>query len=752
MKSTILLVIAFFVVNVPAFAHLGSIKGIVKDNQTNQPILGASVFIKTLKKGAVTDDFGHFYLNNLEPATYEIELSFVGYATEKQTVTVKSDDETVVEFSMKNSSLLLNEIKITAGNPQHQQVISSLDIKLRPINNSQEVLRIIPGLFIGQHAGGGKAEQIFLRGFDLDHGTDIRLTVDGIPINMVSHAHGQGYADAHFIIPELIDKVDFKKGLYDTDKGNFSTAGWVNFKTKTVLDENIVKAELGQFNTRRVMAAVNLLGEKAKAKNQSAYIASEYNFSDAYFENLQNFNRFNLLGKYHSHITEGVSVNLTASTFWSKWNASGQIPDRAVESGLIGFYGSIDPNEGGQTSRTNFNAEVVTATRKNHVWKNQAFFSNYNFELYSNFTFFLNDAINGDQIKQKEGRNLFGYNSSYAINHTLGNKQATTTFGVNYRHDLTQNSELSHTKDRIEVLERLKYGNINEANVAAYVDENIELSDRLTATVGVRFDYFNNQYTDHLEDDVVKKAAASIVSPKLNLYYTADSRVQFYLNMGKGFHSNDTLVVVAQKGLEILPAAYGTDLGVIWKPFPNMVVNAAYWYLWLDQEFVYVGDAGVSEPSGKSVRRGIDVSLRYQLAKNLFFDADANWAKPRAVGAAEGENYLPLAPIFTTMGGLTLKNDKGLSGSLRYRYVSNRPANEDNSIVAKGYFIPDVQLNYTKKKVTIGFSIQNLFNTQWKETQFATESRLKNEANSVNEIHFTSGTPFNIRGQVVYRF
>ena len=173
MKSTILLVIAFFVVNVPAFAHLGSIKGIVKDNQTNQPILGASVFIKTLKKGAVTDDFGHFYLNNLEPATYGIELSFVGYATERQTVTVKSDDETVVEFSMKNSSLLLNEIKITASNPQHQQVISSLDIKLRPINNSQEVLRIIPGLFIGQHAGGGKAEQIFLRGFDLDHGTDI---------------------------------------------------------------------------------------------------------------------------------------------------------------------------------------------------------------------------------------------------------------------------------------------------------------------------------------------------------------------------------------------------------------------------------------------------------------------------------------------------------------------------------------------------------------------------------------------------
>ena len=317
---------------------------------------------------------------------------------------------------------------------------------------------------------------------------------------------------------------------------------------------------------------------------------------------------------------------------------------------------------------------------------------------------------------------------------------------------MTDDSELSHTKQRTDIIERYKFGNINEANVAAYVNENIELTHRLTATVGVRFDYFHNQYTDHLKNDVVQKAQASIVSPKLNFYYTANPQLQFYANTGKGFHSNDTRVVVPQNGLDILPAAYGTDLGMVWKPFPNMVINAAYWYLWLNQEFVYVGDEGVSEPSGQSVRRGIDVSLRYQLLKNLFFDMDANFAKPRAVGEAKGENYLPLAPIFTTMGGLTLKNDKGLSGSLRYRYIGDRPANEDNSIVAKGYFITDAQLNYTKSRVTIGFSIQNLFNTKWKETQFATESRLKNEINPVEEIHFTPGTPFNLKGQIVYRF
>jgi outer membrane receptor protein involved in Fe transport len=176
-----------------------------------------------------------------------------------------------------------------------------------------------------------------------------------------------------------------------------------------------------------------------------------------------------------------------------------------------------------------------------------------------------------------------------------------------------------------------------------------------------------------------------------------------------------------------------------------MVINAAYWYLWLNQEFVYVGDAGVVEPSGQSKRSGFDVSMRYQLTKNLFFDADVNYAKPRAIGETEGQNLIPLAVTWTSIGGLTLKNDKGFSGSLRYRYVGDRPANEDNSIVAKGYFVSDALLNYTKNRYSVGLSIQNIFNTNWKETQFATESRLLNETTSVEEIHFTPGTPFNAK-------
>ena len=745
MKKTLFLLL----ISITSFAHFGTLKGKVSENKNGLPMRGVNVIIEELKIGTISDETGNFRITDIPSGTYTIKVSLIGYAFQERKVNIVNDEVKTIDFSLDIAEVSLSEVKISASNPQKQQIISSLDIKLRPINNSQEILRIIPGLVMGQHAGGGKAEQIFLRGFDIDHGTDIALTVDGIPINMVSHAHGQGYADAHFIIPEMIEKVDFKKGMYDAEKGNLATAGWANFITKKVLDENFIKAEFGQFNTYRMVGGVNLL--KATNKN-NMYVAGEYNYSDAYFDAPQNFKRLNLMSKYHGHITKNTSLTLTASTFWSKWNASGQIPDRAIADGSIGFFGAIDPNEGGQTSRSNLNAEFLTLTRKNHIWKNQLFYSKYDFELFSNFTFFLEDPINGDQIKQKESRNLWGYNTNYSIGHELAEKASNFTIGLNYRHDITSNSELSHTLNKTVILDRLKYGNINEANVSLFAEESVQMSSKLNVVLGLRYEFFRDQYLDKLENQAKGKTTAQTLLPKLNFYFTQNKNLQFYLTSGKGFHSNDTRAVVAQNGLETLPPAYGTDLGTIWKPINKMVINAAYWYLWLNQEFVYVGDAAVIEASGKTKRSGFDLSLRYQLFKNLFLDTDVNWAKPRAIGEASGQNFIPLAVKFTSIGGLTLKNENGFNGSIRYRYVANRPANEDNSIVAKGYFVNDLLVNYTKKKITYGVSIQNIFNVKWKETQFATESRLKNEAAPVEEIHFTPGTPFNARASVMIKF
>ena len=735
--------IIFLLISLQTFAHLGSVVGTVYSPVTNLPLQGVSVQIASIGKSVITNELGQYRFTELVAAPYKIELSYLGFATQTISVTVQDDQATAVKTILAVSSVDLGEVVVSSQRAHDQQLISSLDIKLRPIVNSQEILRIVPGLFIGQHAGGGKAEQIFLRGFDLDHGTDIRLTVDDMPVNMASHAHGQGYADLHFVIPELVEGADFKKGPYHAEKGNFTTAGWVNFRTKIALDRSFVKLEGGQFDTFRGVAGLDLLGQRGREKNQSAYLASEYSFTNSYFDNPQNFKRLNVVGKYHGHVTPNTNLTLTGSTFYSKWNHSGQIPDRAIESGLIGFFGSIDPTEGGETSRSNFNAQFVSVTSRNNIIKNQFFYGNYNFELYSNFTFFLEDPINGDQIRQKENRNLFGYNGSFSNKSEIGNVPFTTTLGVQYRHDLTKNTELSRTKNRTEILEPIQLGNINELNAAVYADELIQFSDRFSLNAGLRLDFFRSQYEDLLAAPITRKqATAAIVSPKLSLYYTVNPRLQLYLNTGKGFHSNDARVVVPQGGRQILPPAFGSDLGVIFKPFPKLLINAAAWYLWLQQEFVYVGDAGVVEPSGKTRRQGIDVSVRYQITKNLYADLDLNTAKPRAIGKLEGDNFLPLAPTFTSVGGLSLQNNAGFSGSLRYRYIGNRPANEDNSIVAKGYFVTDLQVNYAKKRYNLGLSVQNLLNIRWKETQFATESRLQNEAAPVEEIHFTPGTPF----------
>ncbi len=740
-----------------AFAHLGNLVGTVYDQTTNLPIRGVTVQLTGLNRATTTNELGQYRFDNLVAAPYKIEITHLGYAAQLINATVKNDQTTTIRTSLTTAPVELSEVTVSSGRAHDQQVISSLDIKLRPITNSQEVLRLVPGLFIGQHAGGGKAEQLFLRGFDLDHGTDIQLTVDGMPVNMVSHAHGQGYADLHFVIPEVIEGLDFKKGPYNAEKGNMATAGWVNFRTKTALDRSFVKLEGGQFDTFRAVAGVDLLGEKGKRTNQSAYLASEYSFTNSYFDNPQHFNRFNIMGKYHGHLGEKTIVTLTGSTFWSRWNHSGQIPDRSIASGLTGFFGSVDPTEGGETSRTNFNAQFVTVTPRNNLIKNQVFYGNYGFELYSNFTFFLRDSVNGDQIRQRERRNLFGYNGSYTNERKIGKTHFTTTFGAQYRQDITGGNnrnagpfptELSYTKNRTETLQRVQYGNINEINAGLYADELVEVSERFTVNAGVRLDYFRSQYTDLLTSPgVTGRATQTIISPKLNLYYTLNPRAQLYLNTGKGFHSNDARVVVPQGGRQILPGAYGSDLGVIVKPVPRLFVNVAAWYLWLAQEFIYVGDEGVVEPGGRSRRAGVDVSARFQLTNresgtNLYADFDLNTANPRSVGVESGQNFLPLAPRFTSVGGLSLQTKTGFSGSLRYRYMADRPANEDNSIVAKGYFVNDLQANYTRKNYVLGLSIQNLFNTRWKETQFATESRLKGESVPVEEIHFTPGTPF----------
>ncbi len=710
----------------------------------NLPIADAFVYTNT-DNFSLSNERGQFQLKNVK-ANETLTISFLGFKTLEYIIQQK-DFQEGVKLILEKDAFDLEQVNVS-NNLKAINSVTSIDLVLNPVNSSQDILRKVPGLLIGQHAGGGKAEQIFLRGFDIDHGTDINITVDGLPVNMVSHAHGQGYADLHFLIPETIDKIDFGKGPYYAEQGNFTTAGYVNFKTKEKLDQSSIGIEYGQFNTVRTFGLIDLLGN---SERQHAYVATEFLLSDGPFESSQDFNRLNIMGKYTLNLENEDKLSVQLSQFQSKWTASGQIPQRLVDNGRITRFGSVDDTEGGNTSRTNVALDYIKVLDQNRFLKTNLFYSQYDFELFSNFTFFLEDPINGDQIRQRENRTIYGFNSTLFQNTNIKDFDVELKYGIGFRYDDINDNELARTANRAETLEQLAYGDIDEVNFYSFVDAAIDLG-KWRINPSIRLDIFDFAYVDKLQSTFSPSSETGVIaSPKLNISYNPNRNWQLFLKSGIGFHSNDTRVVVTEAADLTLPKAYGVDFGTIWRPQSKLWVNAALWYLFLEQEFVYVGDAGIVEPSGRTERQGIDVGLRYQLTKNLFLNADINYTYARSIDDEVGQNYIPLAPDLTSVGGLTYQSN-GFSGSLRYRYIKNRPANEDNSIIAEGYFITDLNANYNFDQFSIGFTIENLFNQEWNEAQFATESRLQNESEPVEELHFTPGVPFFINGRVTYNF
>jgi len=723
------------------FAHEGSLRGIISNSQTTKPLDGASVYINDLSKSAVSNGFGQFMMIHIKPGNYKVIITHLGFENIERDIKIEDGITTDLTIAMNEVAANLSEVTINSTKPQSLTTISDIDIKLRPINSSQDMMRMIPGLFTSQHQGGGKAEQMFLRGFDLDHGTDINVSVDGMPVNMVSHAHGQGYADLHFLIPEMVQTMNFGKGPYQIDKGDFTTAGFAEFKTYNYLDNSFVKLEGGMYDHFRTVAAIDLLnGHNGDGKN-SAYIAGDYTYNRGYFDQSQNFNRLNLMGKFTSQLASDKRLTMSFTAFGSQWDASGQIPERAVSEGLIDRFGQLD-QETGKTSRYNFNIEYLQSINVNSTFKSNAYVCYYDFSLISDFTFFLKDSINGDRIHQKEKRILTGYNAAYTSDYHLGSMRMKTELGLGFRFDDVMNDELSHVDANYNLLNRLAYGDVLETNMFAYANQTFYLTPKLALNAGVRMDYFINEYKDKLPVDVAESSyGGGKLSPKAGAYYNFNNKARLYFNYGSGFHSNDTRVVVAQKGKDILPNANSYDLGVTLKPIPKLLFNGALWMLDLQSEFVYVGDEAEVEPSGRTRRMGVEASLRYEVLKWLYLDGDINYTKARFRDEPVGQDYVPLAAKLTAIGGVTFKYNKWIA-SVRFRHMGDRPANEDNSVIAKGYTVFDAVLNYKIKRFEFGAQIENLFNTQWNEAQFDTESRLQNEAMPVSEIHFTPGTPF----------
>ena len=765
----------------PLAAQETSLSGTVTDAESGTRLPGANIRLVDTLLGAATDLEGQFVLRGAPAGTQQVEVSLIGYATHIETVQVVTGEQAHLTVALTSIPVHMGETLVQADrafSAASSRAVRQFDLQTRPTRTAQQMLQLAPGLIIAQHAGGGKAEQIFLRGFDADHGTDVAISLDGVPVNMVSHGHGQGYADLHFLIPEVVEELEVRKGPYFAEVGNLGTAGAIAYRTRNHLDGNAIHFEGGAFNTAEYTMLYQIPLADAE---QSAYFAGKYYHTDGPVDRAQGLQRFNLFGKYHNHLSDRSTLTLTTSGFSSAWDASGQIPQRAVERGLIDRWGAIDDLEGGTTGRQDFHVNFQVQEAGTSVFDLQAYLVSYQFKLFSNFTFFLEDRERGDAIEQTDTRQVSGINSRYSFYHRWGPYLAHTAVGGGLRAD-NADVGLWKSPERQRLLP-LVDADVMERNLFLWAQEELILTPRLKLALGLRGDYFTFNVDDHLEGrpgelpHASGVAQASILSPKATLVYSPGQALDLFANFGTGFHSNDARnnvidarasqirrvmrrdgrseadIAVELAGRHIdpghleegtLPRAVGGEAGLRTRLFDRLNLGAALWRLDLESEFVFVGDAGTTEASGRTRREGLDLEARLQLHPWLWADVDLNLARGEAVDEPDGADEIPLAPRRTSTGGLTWYHPDGLEGSLRFRHVGDRPANEDGSITAEGYTLVDLIGVCRLGNWRLNLGVENVLNTVWNEAQFDTESRLRDEEEPVSEIHFTPGNPANL--------
>ncbi len=628
-----------------------------------------------------------------------------------------------------------------------EQTIRQKDFELRPTTTPSDILRLVPGLFIAQHQGGGKADQIFLRGFDADHGTDVAVFIDGIPVNFVSHGHGQGYADLHWLIPEIVDHVEVYKGPYFVQFGDFDTAGAANIITKRRDKDTTLTITGGSYNQQRYLSILS----PPEGTPLTPYIAFEAYHDLGPFKNPENFNRMNVFSKFTLLSTATSNLSFLGTFFKSYWNASGEIPAREVRAGTLGRFDAIDNSEGGKTERHNLNL-VYNYADNRQSFNAQAWASYYRFDLFSNFTFFLDDPVNGDEIEQTDKRFLAGSYLNYRRNYTLFEIPTETLVGFSSRSDIAhvglfhdvRRQRLSTTTDSF----------IKEHNLAWYAQQEFRPTSWLRTQIGVRLDkFFFNVRDDGTPESPANSISGRdegfIANPKVNVILSPfndnawANGSEIYVNFGGGYHSNDARDVISNTGNKpVLPRALGGELGFRTKLFDRLDMAIDYWRLHLASELVWAGDDGTTEAKGKSRRQGIESEFRYQILDWLSADLDTSytWAKFVDTGQA-----IPLAPRFLAYGGITARHPSGLEGRIQMRSMGNKWGDEDRTSVVHGYTIFDLLAKYKWDRYEFLFSINNIANKKWRSAQFFHESQLPGEPTPVNDIHFTPGEPLTIK-------
>ncbi|MDF1823717.1 MAG: TonB-dependent receptor plug domain-containing protein [Verrucomicrobiales bacterium] len=630
---------------------------------------------------------------------------------------------------------------------------SGIELLDRPFLRRGELLEVVPGMIVTQHSGGGKANQYFLRGFNLDHGTDFAVYVDNMPVNNRTHGHGQGYADINFLIPELVEELEYVKGPYFARFGDFSTAGAARFRLYRELPEAIASFSIGSNNFYR-----GLLADSVQAGAGVLTYAFEYNYYDGPWTMPDELNRWNGFVRYVAG-DEDDYTSLTLMGFDSSWNATDQVPQRLVDDGSIDRLGFVDPTVGGASHRYSASMDF-RRTQDSGVTVGSVYAGTYELDLFSNFTLFLNDPVNGDQFNQFDNRWFAGA----ALDHTFDSlnwfdRESTLAVGVQTHHDWIQGVGLYQTSSR-ERISTVREDDVYEASFAAHGTLDIPWNDWIRTQTGIRGDLYHFDVNSRSNPVNSGQEWDGIVSPKAGIVFGPWNETEFYLNGGFGFHSNDARGVTISEDpvtgdpLEEVPGLVrtrGSELGVRTQIIPGLTSTAALWYLHSDSELVYVGDAGNIEAGGASERYGFEWSNYWRPKPWLTVDSELAISEGRFLDTSEEiENSVPVS----ISGGITAGGEYGPFASLRARYFSPRPLNGDGSVKSQDSFQLNSRIGYrTQSKLEIALEVINLLDARDNDIEYLYASRLPGEAfTGVEDSHVHPYEPRQVRLSVTKRW
>lgn len=604
-----------------------------------------------------------------------------------------------------------------------------------------ELLEVTPGLIASQHSGEGKANQFYLRGFNLDHGTDLATWVDGMPVNQRSHAHGQGWTDLNFLIPELVGRLDYRKGPYSAREGDFSSAGVASLSYANRLVKSIASATVGQDGYARTMLA----GSPEVAGGSLLY-ALELMKNDGPWTRPDGYRKVNAVLRYSQGYANN-GWNVTAMSYSGHWNSTDQIPLRAVEDGRIGRFDLIDDSDGGKARRQSISG-IWRSTDTDSASKVSAYVIRNELELFSNFTYFLNDPVNGDQFAQPDRRVTSGVDANHTWHmHRSATLSSDLTVGAQLQNDNIFNG-LYDTRKRARIA-TTREDHIVETSGAVFVENATRWSDALRTVVGVRA----NNYRFRVDGDRLEnagKAHDTLVTPTLNIAYGPWASTELYANYGHGFHSNDargTVATVDPKTLDAvdrtpgLVRSRGVEFGLRTEAIPKMQMSLAVYRLDFDSELTYIGDAGNTEAGDPSRRYGIEFSNYYRPYKWLSVDVDAAWARARSMG-----NRIPGAIEGVAQLGVTVDRSGPWSGSLRLRWFGPRPLIEDDSVRSKASVTLNGRVGYQlAKDLQLELEAFNLTNRRASAIDYFYESQLAGETAPVADVHFHPIEPRSLR-------